>query len=98
MENIPTSINAIRLILDRERRGRDRREDGADRRIFPRERRVGERRAPPRTGPDENTDPHILFPDFEEIVIELVEADIESVEQTQVRDRNPPPSPVSPES
>ncbi|MBC8131692.1 MAG: hypothetical protein H7X95_01820 [Deltaproteobacteria bacterium] len=93
MESVPTSINAIRVILERERRGRDRRDDGADRRIFPRERRVGERRAPPRTGGNSDTDPHILLPDFEEIVIELVEADLESVEQTQVRERTSPPAP-----
>jgi hypothetical protein len=91
METIPTSINAIRILLDRERRARDRRDDGADRRIFPRERRVGERRAPPRTDGlgSHDTDPHILLPDFEDIVIELVDADLESVEQTQVRERNP---------
>lgn len=93
METIPTSINAIRLVLERERRERDRRDDGVDRRIFPRERRVGERRAPPRSGGNHDTDPHILLPDFEDIVIELAEADIESVEQTQVRIPPPPPPP-----
>lgn len=96
MDSVPTSINAIRLVLERERRSGDRRDEGDDRRIFPRERRVGERRAPPRTGPNENTDPHILSPDFEDIIIELVDADLESVEQTQVRERNPPPPPAAP--
>lgn len=96
MDTIPTSINAIRLILERERRTGDRRGDGSDRRIFPRERRVGERRAPPRSEPTSDTDPHILLPDFDDIVIELVEADLESVEQTQVRERNPPPPPLPP--
>ena len=63
---------------------------GDDRRIFPRERRVGERRAPPRGNGFHDTDPHIALPDFEEIVIELVEADIEAVEQTLVRERRRP--------
>ncbi len=93
METIPTSINAIRILLDRERRGGDRRDAGIDRRIFPRERRVGERRAPPRSEdvPNPDTDPHIHLPDFEDIVIELCDADVESVEQTQVRERRPAP-------
>jgi hypothetical protein len=87
METIPRSINALRVVLDRERRINDRRDEGADRRIFPRERRVGERRAPPRPDGSHDTDPHVTMPDFEEIVIELVEADIEQVEQTMVRER-----------
>jgi len=87
METVPTSINKIRELLDRERRERDRRDDGNDRRIFPRERRVGERRAPPRAaGGFHDTDPRIAMPEFEEIVIELVDADIESVEQTLVKE------------
>lgn len=87
LETIPKTINAIRVVLDRERRARDRRDEGLDRRIFPRERRVGERRAPPRMGGQHDTDPHIHLSDFEDIVIELVEADIEAVEQTLVRER-----------
>jgi len=88
LETVPRTINAIRVLLDRERRARDRRDDNADRRIFPRERRVGERRAPPRATSTSDTDPRIALPDFEDIVIELVEADIESVEQTLVRERH----------
>lgn len=91
MDHMPTSINEIRGILERERRARDRREDGVDRRIFPRERRVGERRAPPRSVLEgkHDTNPHMFLSDFEDIVIELVEADLESSEQTQVRERQP---------
>jgi hypothetical protein len=85
METIPTSMNKLRELLDRERRERDRRDEGDDRRIFPRERRVGERRAPPRSTGFHDTDPHIALQDFEDIVIELVDADIESVEQTLVK-------------
>lgn len=91
LDTVPTSINAIRILLGRERREGERREEALDRRIFPRERRVGERRAPPRTDGNgtEDTDPHMLLPDFEEIVIELAESDVESVEHTKVLERNP---------
>jgi hypothetical protein len=87
LQTIPRSINGIRLVLDRERRNNDRRDQGLDRRIFPRERRVGERRAPPRGNGTHDTDPRISLPDFEDIVIELVEADIETIESTFVRER-----------
>jgi hypothetical protein len=87
LETLPRSINALRVLLDRERRMNDRRDEGADRRIFPRERRVGERRAPPRADGSHDTDPHVTMPDFEDIVIELVDADLEPVEQTMVRER-----------
>src|SRR3954471_1158718 len=50
MENIPETIDGVRQALRRDRRDGDRRENGMDRRIFPRERRVGERRGPPREG------------------------------------------------
>jgi hypothetical protein len=86
METVPATVAAIRQLLDRERRARERRNDGADRRIFPRERRVGERRAPPRAAGAGDTDPHIALPDFEDIVIELQAADIEPIEQTLVRE------------
>jgi len=84
---IPNTVAGIRDVLNRERRGVERRAEEADRRIFPRERRVGERRTPPRSGSSQDTDPRIALPDFEDIVIELQEADIESVEQTLVRER-----------
>ena len=92
MDSVPTSLNKIREILERERRARDRRDEGEDRRIFPRERRVGERRAPPRSNGTHDTDPRMSMPDFEEIVIELCDADIESVEQTVVRERPTAPA------
>ena len=99
LDNVPRTINAIRVLLDRERRARDRRgEEAVDHRIFPRERRVGERRAPPRATGTSDTDPHIRLADFDEIVIELVEADIESVEQTMVRERQPAEAAASADS
>jgi hypothetical protein len=85
LETMPPTLAALRGLLNRERRQEDRRADGLDRRIFPRERRVGERRSPPRAHGHHDTDPHMHLPDFEEIVIELAEADVEPLEQTSVR-------------
>lgn len=87
LEEVPATVAAIRQLLDRERRAIERRTDGGgnDRRIFPRERRVGERRSPPRAAGTGGTDPHIALPDFEDIVIEIQDSEIESVEQTCVR-------------
>jgi hypothetical protein len=87
LDTVPRTLAALRQILRRERREADRRHDAPDRRIFPRERRVGERRSPPRPPGGHDTDPHLELPDFEEIVIELADADIEPVEQTLVRER-----------
>jgi hypothetical protein len=87
LEEVPTTVAAIRQLLERERRAIERRTDGGgnDRRIFPRERRVGERRSPPRSAGAEGTDPRLVLPDFEDIVIEIQDSEIESVEQTCVR-------------
>ena len=87
LDTVPTSIIALRGLLTRERRERDRRDNLSDRRIFPRERRVGERRGPARATGTRDTDPQIHLPDFEDIVIEIHEADLEQVEQTLVRER-----------
>ena len=53
--------------------------------MFPRERRVGERRADQVQRTD--TDPHIALPDFDDLIIEIGEGDFEEVEQTVVRER-----------
>jgi hypothetical protein len=104
LDQMPPTLEALRLTLRRERRNDDRRGDeGLDRRIFPRERRVGERRMPPRDAP-RDTDPNIVLadlgvppspgyaadggpPDFLDVIIELQEADVELVEQTTVKVR-----------
>jgi len=88
LERIPRSLTDVRRVFSRERRELERRNSAIDARIFPRERRVGERRAPPRGTHD--TDPRMTLPDLGDIVIELEEADIESVEQTLVRERRSP--------
>ena len=99
MDEVPETIDALRGALRRDRRYADKRVGKIDHRIFPRERRVGERRMPPRgTVPEgdpsyENT----MLADMDEIIVELQEADMEEVEQTQVRESqapNPPPVPT----
>jgi hypothetical protein len=85
--DVPETIDELRLVLRRERRDGDRREgEAVDQRIFPRERRVGERRGPSRDG-YADTDPSMRLSEFEDVVIELAENDMEEVEQTQVRAR-----------
>jgi hypothetical protein len=87
LAEVPDSIDEIRHALRRDRRDGDRRDgETIDQRIFPRERRVGERRGPSREA-YADTDPGMRLSEFEEIVIELAEGDMEDVEQTQVRAR-----------
>jgi hypothetical protein len=97
MTEVPDSIDEIRHALRRDRRDGDRREgEKVDHRIFPRERRVGERRGPSREG-YADTDPSMRLSEFDEVIIELAETDMEEVEQTQVRARPaaPPAPPVN---
>jgi hypothetical protein len=89
MAEVPDSIDELRHALRRERRDGDRRDgETIDQRIFPRERRVGERRGPSREG-YADTDPGMRLSELEELVIELAEDDMEDVDQTQVRIRSP---------
>ena len=84
LDKVPTSIITLRGLLTRERRERDRRENLSDRRIFPRERRVGERRGAPRdVRPEAAAGDHLA--DLADVIIELEAADIEPVEQTIVK-------------
>jgi hypothetical protein len=96
LHTIPSTIPAIREALARERRAAERRGEFEDHRIFPRERRVGERRSAPQAVADgEITAPHPnataapdLHADFVDVVIELAEGDIEASEQTIVREQS----------
>ena len=93
MSEIPDTVEEIRAALRRDRRDADRRDgEKVDQRIFPRERRVGERRGPSREG-YADTDPSMRLSEFDEVVIELAETDLEDVEQTQVRSRPAAPKP-----
>ncbi len=87
LAKVPSSIDGLRRLLTRDRRADDRRGDGLERRVFPRERRVGDRRGPPRAGASDATNPGFVMPEFEDIEIEIQDADIEIVEQTLVRER-----------
>jgi hypothetical protein len=93
LEHIPETIDGVRLALKRDRRDADRRDNGLDRRIFPRERRVGERRGPPREGAGVAADPgaHLAPDDLDDVIIELCDADMEIVEQTTVNGKSTPP-------
>ena len=85
LADVPDNVDELRHALRRERRDADRRDgETVDQRIFPRERRVGERRGPSREG-YADTDPSMRLSEFEEVIIELAEDDMEEVEQTQVR-------------
>jgi hypothetical protein len=87
LAKVPGTIEDLRALLLRDRRSDDRRGDGLERRIFPRERRVGDRRGPPRASTTDDTNPGFVMPEFEDIEIEVQDADIEIVEQTLVRER-----------
>jgi hypothetical protein len=87
LEDVPATLEGLRERLRRERRTDERRDEGLDRRIFPRERRVGDRRGAPRRARSGDTDPAIFLPEFDDLVIEIDEGDIEEIEQTQVRER-----------
>ncbi|HVU52255.1 MAG TPA: hypothetical protein VHL80_16290 [Polyangia bacterium] len=100
MDDVPESVDGLRVALRRDRRTADKRVGKVDHRIFPRERRVGERRNPPR-GVVPAGDPsyeNTMLADMDEIIVELAEADMEEVEQTQVREQDkaasPPPPPA----
>ena len=102
MDDVPETVEGIRNALRRDRRLADKRTGTkVDHRIFPRERRVGERRSPPRAFTD--ADPSYettMLADMDEIIIELQAADMEEVEQTIVREEpgssaSPPPPPSS---
>ena len=90
---IPDTVEELRHILRRERRDNDRRHGKADGRIFPRERRVGERRGPVRDA-FADTDPRIKMPEYDDLIIELKEVEMEEVEQTSVRAKSAAPPPV----
>jgi hypothetical protein len=85
MANNPLTLEELRASLRRDRRKTERREGGADRRIFPRERRVGDRRSPQEDQGGISANPPL--PDFGELEIEVADTDIEEVEQTLVRER-----------
>jgi hypothetical protein len=87
LEDVPPTLEGLRNRLRRERRGNERRGDTLDSRIFPRERRVGDRRDAPRAARTGDTDPAFRLPDFDDLVIEIDENDIEEMETTQVRQR-----------
>jgi hypothetical protein len=94
---VPQTIEELRHELRRDRRDDDRRGGKVDHRIFPRERRVGERRGPMRDA-FADTDPRIKMADLQldDAIIELSDGDLVGGDQTQVRTTpTRPPGPSS---
>jgi hypothetical protein len=86
LADVPDTLEELRHLLRRDRRDDERREGKPDQRIFPRERRVGERRGPTRDA-FADTDPKIRLSEYDDVIIELQEEELEPVEQTMVRSR-----------
>jgi hypothetical protein len=87
LPDVPATVDELRHALRRDRRDDDRRAGSkVDQRIFPRERRVGERRGPVRDA-FADTDPRIKVADLQldDAIIELSDADLAEGDQTQVR-------------
>jgi hypothetical protein len=83
---LPHSIEGLRAALRRDRRGIDRRDEGVDQRIFPRERRVSDRRGPAVELGLAHTDPAVTLRASLDDIVELGEGDIDVLEQTIVRE------------
>jgi hypothetical protein len=93
---IPETLESIRLALQRERRNDNRRDDHLDGRIFPRERRVGDRRRSAGAAHRGDTNPCATLPEFDfdidDIIIELDLGDMDVADQTLVRELPTGPS------
>ena len=86
MADLPLSLDELRKSLNRDRRKTERREGNLDRRVFPRERRVGDRRAPQQDLARDASGVGEKLPDFNDVEIAVSDADIEELEQTLVRE------------
>jgi hypothetical protein len=101
LPEVPDTLEELRYELRRDRRDADRRDGKLDQRIFPRERRVGERRGPSRDA-FADTDPRIRLGDVDDAIIELADIELKGGDQTSVRanparesDPVPPPPPLA---
>lgn len=83
---VPMTVEGLRSVLHRDRRQTDRRDEGLDRRLYPRERRVGDRRGPPREQIDQEIEAALAPLDVFDVEIEIGDDDIEILEQTVVRE------------
>jgi hypothetical protein len=89
MANSPLTLEELRASIRRDRREAERRDGGLDRRVFPRERRVGDRRSPPRDPAGDTIGASAGLPDFSDMEIIVGDDDIEEIEQTLVREQPP---------
>ncbi|HJX52032.1 MAG TPA: hypothetical protein VJ801_04635 [Polyangia bacterium] len=87
LADVPLTLDELRRSLRRNRRKTERREGSLDRRVFPRERRVGDRRSPPQDPAREASAASEMLPDFSDLEIVVGDEDIEEIEQTLVREQ-----------
>lgn len=92
MDTVPATLDEIRVVLERERREDERRQGADDQRIFPRERRVGDRRATSAAPRQEHLGGNTL-PSVDDLIMELSDDDLEAVDQTMVRQAPAAPTP-----
>lgn len=86
MDTVPSTLDEIRKVLDRERREDERRAGGTDQRIFPRQRRVGDRRGNAAAVPRAALTGGSTLPSVDDLIFELSDDDMEVVDQTMVRE------------
>jgi hypothetical protein len=86
LPELPATVDELRHALRRDRRDLERRSEKLDHRIFPRERRVGERRDAVRDA-FADTDPRMKLPgeNLDDVILELGDGDLQESDQTQVR-------------
>jgi hypothetical protein len=86
MDTVPSTLDEIRDVLDRERRQDERRAGSTDQRIFPRQRRVGDRRDNAAAAPRSTLAGGNALPSVDDLIFEISDDDMEVVDQTMVRD------------
>jgi hypothetical protein len=86
MDTVPSTLDEIRKVLDRERREDERRAGNVDHRIFPRQRRVGDRRGNAAAAPRAALNGGNTLPSVDDLIFELSDDDMEVVDQTMVRE------------
>lgn len=77
---VPADLDALKLHLNRERRLQEQRQGAEDQRIFPRERRMGERRDA-LEGNRDKTNPSIVLAHLEDMLAQINESDVQQADK-----------------